>query len=86
MPTSLQLTTTQLDTLRALRDNAISRGTTTGAWADFYQYLARAILTQPGLPAAPAGTITLGDVLLARNLLPQNQFQSAIWLIGGSIR
>ena len=85
MSTLLKLTETQLATLRALRDNAISRGpASTGAWSDFYQYLARTILTQPGMPIVREGAITLGDVLLARNLLPQDQFQSAIWLIGGS--
>jgi hypothetical protein len=84
MPTSLQLSAAQQDTLRALRDNAISRGAAKGAWADFYQYLARTILTQSGMPSVRDGAITLADVALARNLLPQDQFQSAIWLIGGS--
>ena len=84
MATSLQLSSTQLNDLRALRDNAISRGNATGAWADFYQHLARVILTQPGLPNLGTSAITLGDVILARNFLPQDQFQSAIWLIGGA--
>lgn len=84
MATSLQLSAAQQDTLRALRDNAISRGAAKGAWADFYQYLARVILTQPGMPSVRKGAITHLDVLLARNFLPQDQFESAIWLIGGS--
>ncbi|MEO5671714.1 MAG: hypothetical protein ABIR26_13555, partial [Ramlibacter sp.] len=84
MPTSLQLNAVQQADLRALRDNAISRGAAVGAWSDFYQYLARAILTQPGLPALGFDFINPADVLLARTFLPVDQFQSAIWLMGGS--
>jgi Ca2+-binding RTX toxin-like protein len=81
MPTSIQLSESQRHELAALRDQAEARGNAVGAWADFYGYLARTIAnTVLNLGEAP---VQNAHILQLRGLLPGDEFQTLVWLVGG---
>ena len=85
MPTSLQLTQAQVDQLATLRIQANSMAPDAkAAWVPFYQYLAQTIRNT----VLPKGTtaVTAEDVVAVRSggLLPENQLQTMVWLMGGA--
>lgn len=84
MPTSIKLAASDRVKLNELVAQANSRGDSVGAWADFYRFLARTIRNTV-LPRGEA-QVTAADVLILRagGLLPKEQLDSMIWLMGGA--
>lgn len=84
MPTALKLSEAQIADLRVLRQGALNFPGAVGAWSEFYQYLARVIINKFGVSPITTDPITPGDIFAARFLLPEDEYQAAIWLIGGA--
>lgn len=82
MPTAIQLTEAQLQVLRDYRNQvALLPPDYVGAWSGFYEALAKIIRNQ-WMPLGDA-PVTMADVYQLRGSIPQDQFNSMIWLVGG---